>query len=157
MEGATEHIFYYLGFPRLTINKDLQALSLTRPVIVNEQMMGGIHRHTIPGSHFDRSIRPACCEPYNKAKTPLVPARVRDVVKAKLIAGPVLGAVSFLKNLAALQSVEIHPQAESKWLVQVEVPGLAEADFSFAPEFSSLAGRPIFIANFPSYELSIVE
>src|SRR5439155_13608089 len=156
MEGHLERIFYCLGFPRLAINIDLQTRSLARPVVVNKHVMGGIHRHTILGSHFNGGIRPTRCEPYDEAKIPLVPARVRDVAKAELIAGPMLSGVFFLKNLATLQSVEIHPQAESTRLAHVEITGLAEVDLRFTTEFCGLAGRPILIDDFPSHKLSIV-
>src|SRR5690242_12016429 len=118
--------------------------------------MGAIHRHTILGPYFNRGIRPTRRELYHHAKIPLVPARIGDVAKAELIAGPVLGGVFFLKNLAILQSVEIHPHAESKRLAYVEITGLAKVNFRLTTEFRSFAGRPILIDHFPSHEFSVV-
>src|SRR5262249_17425295 len=118
-------------------------------------MMSAVHWHTIPGAHLDGAVGPGCRKPYDDTEIPPVPAGVRDIIETKLVAGPMLGGISFLKNLATLL-IEIHPRADSKRLVQVEISGLAEADFRFPPEFSSLTSRPIFIEDFPSNELSIV-
>ena len=155
-EGAAERILGYLGFPNPAIHTDLQARSLARTIIVNQYVVCAIHRHTILGAHFDSGIRPALREPCNDAKIPLMPACVRDVVKTKLIASPVLGGIFFLKNFAALQPVEIYPHAERKRLARVEISSLLQADFRFATEFSGLAGWPVFIDNFASHEFSIV-
>src|SRR5690348_4569588 len=94
-------------------------------------------------------------KPRNDAKIPLVPAGVRDVVKTKLVASPMLRGIFLLKNHTALQSVNIGPHGKRKRLAHVEISGLPEIDFRFATEFRSFAGRPILIDNFPSHEFSI--
>src|SRR5882762_1445252 len=155
MKAATECISYDLGIPWPAINENLHACSFGRPIVVDEYVMSAIHWHAILGAHFDGGVGPAGRKPYDKAEIPLVPSRVHNVIETKLIASPVIGVVSLLKNLAA-QFTEIHPRGNSKGLVQVEIPGLAEADFRFTPEFSGLAGRPIFIVDFASNQLSIL-
>ena len=118
--------------------------------------MRAVHRHAIFGSYFDSRIRPIRRKPRNDAEIPLVTSCVRNVVKSKLIAGPMLGGVLFLKNDAALQPVNIGPHGKRKRLVCVEISGLAQVDFRFATEFRGFARRTIFIENFASHKLSMV-
>ncbi len=117
--------------------------------------MRAVHRHTILRAHLDGAIGPGRRNPYDDAKIPFLPAGEGDVLETELIAGPVLGGVSFLKKFALLL-VEIHPGGDGKRLMQVEIRGLAEIDFTFTSEFSGLTGRPIFIGDFTSNELSVV-
>src|SRR6267142_6919490 len=155
MKAATESIFCDFGMPGLSIHEDPHARGFARSIVVDKHVMSAIHWHAILGAHFDGGVGPAGRKPYDKAEIPLVPSRVHNVIETKLIASPVIGGVSLLKNLAA-HFTEIHPRANSKGLVLVEIPGLAEADFRFTPEFSGLASRPIFIVDFASNQLSIL-
>ena len=84
-----------------------------------------------------------------------MPACICDVIKTQLIARPVLGGVSFLKNFAAFQPVQIHPRAQRKRFVRVEISGWPEADFRFSAEFSRFPRRPILVDNFPAHDFSI--
>ena len=118
--------------------------------------MRAVHGHTILRPHLDGVVGPVCRETCNHAEIPLVTSCVRNVVKTKLIAGPMLGGVFFLKNDAALQPVNIGPHGKRKRLVCVEISGLAQVDFRFATEFRGFARRTIFIDNFPSHKLSMV-
>ena len=117
--------------------------------------MIAVHPHTIFRAHLDSANGPGRRKPYDNAKIPFLPAGEGDVLETELIAGPVLGGVSFLKNFALLL-VEIHPGGDSKRLMQVEIPGLAQTGFTFTSEFSGLTGRPIFIGDFTSNQLSVL-
>ena len=84
-----ERILCYFRWPHLAIHIELQARGFARPVVVEEHVMRSIHGHAVFGSHFHCGIRPARRQSYKEAKIPQVPPRVRDVVKAKFVAGPV--------------------------------------------------------------------
>src|SRR2546423_1442928 len=101
-ETAAQCIFRDFCFPGLSVDEDFYTRGFARAIVVDEQMMGVVHEQAVPGADLVHAPRPRGRKPHDNAKIPLMLSRECHIVESKLVAGPMLGSISLLENLATL-------------------------------------------------------